>query len=230
MRRRKNRKTIERHETFPLRSDGIILGHGAHVWDAAEDNETLGEPKLWAGSQANPVVCQLWHCQNFVCDPRQVTRPWWFSVSASWPHVPFSWLHRSPKMNACWETARIIFLKERRCQGSTSKQERDGPFIHDEWMMVPGLASGPTLCPTFILDCTLNSAFHLLSAHCLQSSGEPSSSSWGQLVCSTEEGTSAVSIFLIITPLTFSLGLPLPSSNKTCHQTIHGYWHAALCF
>lgn len=81
MRRRKNRKTIERHETFPLRSDGIILGHGAHVWDAAEDNETFesqnceqeARPTLWSVNsdiaETSCVIPGKWHDL------------WWFSVS-----------------------------------------------------------------------------------------------------------------------------------------------------
>lgn len=129
----------------------------------------------------------------------------------SWPHVPFSWLHRSPKMNALLRDSTDHFLKGKTMPRIHFQTGKDCPvhssMMNDEWIMVPCLASGPTLCPTFILDCTQLSfpfAVSPLSAVVR----EPSSSSWGQPACSTEEGTSAFSIFLILTPLTFSLGLP----------------------
>lgn len=175
------------------------------------------------------MVCQLWHCWNFVCDPRQVTWPLVTQLFCFLgPTFHSAGYTEVPRWTLCWETAQIIFLKERmpRIHFQTGK---DGPFIHDEWMIVPCLASGPTLCPTFILDCTLNSAFHLLLAHCLQSSENLALLHEASLHAALKKGhrPSVSSLFLShwLSPWDF----PRPS-NKTCHQTIHGYWHAALCF
>ena len=151
----------------------------------------------------------------------------------SWPHVPFSWLHRSPKMNALLRDSTDHFLKGKTMPRIHFQTGKDCPvhssMMNDEWMMVPCLASGPTLCPTFILDCTLNSAFHLLSAHCLQSSENLALLHEDSLHAALKKGhrPSVSSLFLPhwLSPWDFPL-----SSNKTCHQTIHGYWHAALCF
>lgn len=147
----------------------------------------------------------------------------------SWPHVPFSWLHRSPKMNALLRDSTDHFLKGKMMPRIHFQTGKDGPFIRDEWMMVPGLASGPTLCPAFILDCTLNSAFRLLSAHCLQSS-ENLALLYEVSLCAALRKGPRPSVSSLLLPHWLSLwDFPCPS-NKTCHQTIHGYWHAALCF
>lgn len=88
---------------------------------------------------------------------------------------------------------------------------------------------GPYPAPTFILDCTLNSAFHLLSAHCLQSSENLALLHEASLCAALRKGPRP-SVSSLLLPHWLSLwDFPCPS-NKTCHQTIHGYWHAALCF
>ena len=146
----------------------------------------------------------------------------------SWPHVPFSWLRRSPKRNALLRDSTDHFPKGKTMPGIHFQTGKDGPFVHDEWMMVPRLASGPTLCPTFILDCTLNSAFPLLSAHCLQSP-ENLALHEASLRAALKQGhrPSVSSLFLPHWLSPWDLSCP---SNKTCHRTFHGYWHAALCF
>lgn len=138
----------------------------------------------------------------------------------SWPHVPFIWLCRGPKINSLLKERQRwqFFLKERQCQGSASKPP----------MMAPFLLSVPTLCPASIPGFIPSLVFHLLLAHWLWQS-ENAALSQRPSCAQHERRDICLHCHFILVHRFSPWHLPL-SPNKTYSQTIQWHWHAAPCF